>query len=380
MSLTARPRISEKNLPLVHKFISQLQGFDLTDVMIICIQHVFMSTYYMFDALFEVGLDPRNLFILGKCYSSDPRAVKKLREQGAYVSEMSLYFDSHQPYDEILSSSAAELIQTAILNRDLSKFQKIIILDDGGDLITNAKKILPYQSNIIGIEQTTSGHTRISRNPLKFPVIDLARSWLKLQYETPINIRIATEKIKEKIKTLKTYVKKVLILGYGTLGQAIHQSLVNTFEVDCYDPKLKGILGIKDLRTKLKTYDLIIGCSGSTSVTKEMHSLCKSNVVLASISSSDREFDAVFLRRQCPQMNDCHEDVVINGRILLNGGFPINFSSDFSSSDTDEYQLTRALIVASIFQSANEKTNHNEFIKLDDGLQKLILQEMSMYE
>src|SRR5207253_2295805 len=149
---------------------------------------------------------------------------------------------------------------------------------------------------------------------------------------------------------------------YGTLGQCIHQGLKSEFKVEYYDSKLNDDSKLDDLLVSLKKYDLIIGCTGFTSLVNEHHIYCKNPVIFASISSSDREFDAVHLRKKHKKIQNCHNDLIIGNITLLNSGFPINFDHDYDVIDTDEFQLTRALLFASIYQASKEQTSRNGFV------------------
>ena len=375
MNMTLETKPAHRKIPLVYKFISELRDFDLSDVLIICVQHLFLSTYYMFESLLDVGLKPENLFILGKCYSTDMRAFSKFKEMGAFVSSRSHFYNGHEPYDHTLLSAAESLLDEVLNKKDLSEFRKIIILDDGGDLLGLANDKLPHLDNFIGIEQTASGYNRVKENLPFFSVINLARSWAKLQHETPIIIKSISSQMLNKLREYKHKVKNVLIIGYGSLGQSIHQNLISIFRVDFFDPKFKDILGLKNLHKNLNKYDLIIGCTGATSLPGIYHKLLKKGVILASTSSSDREFDGVHLRKLLPPNDDCHADMEINGITLLNSGFPINFTPNYDESDTLEFQLTRALIVASIYQAVVQKPINKGFVDLDSALQDKILQE-----
>ena len=40
------------------------------------------------------------MFVIGKCYSTDPKVYDQLKEDGVNISSMSAYFDSHAAYDD----------------------------------------------------------------------------------------------------------------------------------------------------------------------------------------------------------------------------------------------------------------------------------------
>ena len=104
--------------------------------------------------------------------------------------------------------------------------------------------------------------------------------------------------------------------------------------------------------------------------------LLRKNVILASISSSDREFDAVVLRRQFKdKITDCHQHLFVNGIYLMNCGFPVIFDSCYDTIDTIEFQLTRSLLLAGIFQAYSLGEATGKLIPLDYEDQREIIQK-----
>lgn len=74
-----------------------------------------------------------------------------------------------------------------------------------------------------------------------------------------------------------------------------------------------------------------------------------------SASSSDREFDAVALRRRTTPNPDCHADLrVADGSVdatLLNSGFPVNFDGSPMCGDAS-MALTMALLAAAVLYAS----------------------------
>lgn len=366
-----------RTLPLLDFTAEYFEKIDFTNTLIICVQHLYATTYNMFDKLFKMGLKPNNLYIVGKCYSTDPEVFDQLKNDGVNVSPLSNYFDSHSPYDSNFEKKIEDFFDAIIQSTSLESYEKIIILDDGGFLCRIANRKLPKLSNIIGVEQTSAGFNRIKREGSFFPVINTARSHVKMKYESPIIINLALQKLHDKMAHLDPQPKKILIMGFGTLGKVVYNSLHTTYNISAYDTDpSKNTLPSQDLRHHLKDYDLIIGATGETSLTYQDFSYLKKPVVLASISSSDREFDAVYLRMKAPQTQQCHTDLLIEGVTLLNCGFPINFDDDYQTIDTDNFQLTRSLILGAVCQAYLTDTQKPGFIELDLTFQKALENEL----
>lgn len=370
--------VVKRKLPLIDKLTHLFSDLNLENTLIIAVQHLCSTTEVLFDALLELNLCPENLYVVGKCYSTNPEVLARLRKKGINAFLSSAFFNCSVAFDVNFDQNVDEMINEVIASNDLFLFERIIILDDGGHLLERANALLPQGLSLVGIEQTSSGYNRMQDKNLPFPVINLARSWVKLEYESPIIISIVLKKLKEKFDTLSSEVNKVLIIGFGVLGKIIYEILKDRYVISVFDldPE-KSMIRSDEFKEKLKEFDLIIGCTGSTSLNFDDFKYLKNPVILASISSSDREFESFKFRRLNPAKN-CHNYIIANGITLLNCGFPITFDEDYDSIDPDDFQLTRALILASIYQSSFTDQCLKGFLPMDDALQHIILKEMNI--
>ncbi len=366
----------QRSLPLIESLKHLLDDLNLENTLIISVQHLCSTTEVLFDALFHFRLDPENLYVLGKCYSTNPDVLVRLRKKGINALFSSASFNCNVPFDLDFDRNVDEMIKQVALSNDLFSYERIIILDDGGHLLERASLLLPKGLPIVGIEQTSSGFNRMQDKNLPFPIINLARSWLKLEYESPIIISVVLRKLQEKLDQLDDNVSKVLLIGYGVLGQKLHEILKDRYFVSVFDsiPE-RSTISSDEFKSRLGEFDLIIGCTGATSLTHSDFKFLKRSVILASISSSDREFDAFQFRRLYPVKN-CHSNVSGGGVTLLNSGFPLTFDEDYDSIDPDDFQLTRALILASIYQASIVNSKQQGFFPMEDDLQQLILNQL----
>lgn len=370
---------TQRKLPLIEKLTQLFDGLNLENTLIISVQHLCSTTEILFDALLDLKLYPENLYVLGKCYSTNPDVLIRLRKKGINALFSSSSFNCIIPFDVDFDRNVDEMIKQVISSNDLFSFERILVLDDGGHLLERATALLPKGLPIVGIEQTSSGFNRMKAKNLPFPIINLARSWLKLEYESPIIIALVLRKLKEKLGQLDCNVYNVLLIGYGILGQKIHEILKDRYSISVFDsiPE-KSTIKPSEFKTRLGEFDLIIGCTGSMSLTFNDFKYLKRPVILASISSSDREFESFKFRKLNPVKN-CHSHVIIDGITLMNCGFPITFDEDYDSIDTDDFQLTRALILASIYQASVTCQNLHGFLPMEDNLQKTILTYLGIY-
>ena len=89
------------------------------------------------------------------------------------------------------------------------------------------------------------------------------------------------------------------------------------------------------------------------------------------MSSSDREFDAAYLRKRSRTPLQCFDDVYADGICLLNSGFPITFDGN-NPGNPLFFQFIRALILASMWQT-QQKTLAHGFVDLDHQIQEKFL-------
>lgn len=72
---------------------------NLDGVILIAAQHLLQTTHAMLRSLFRVGLDPRNVAVIGKCYSTHPGVVDAMRADGIYVDDCSDAYAPHESFD-----------------------------------------------------------------------------------------------------------------------------------------------------------------------------------------------------------------------------------------------------------------------------------------
>lgn len=359
-----------RDLPLVDYLIDFCRDVSLRDVRLIGVQHILGTTHSMLHALYRLGLQPENISLIGKCYSTNQDVLDEMRREGVDVSDSSLEYSSHMPFDDLFKRNIFDFVSER--NGSLSDAERVIVIDDGGEFI---KTILgmefPYEKTV-AIEQTSSGGHIIGGLDLPFPVISVASSRVKREHETPMIVRAVQSKILEKLPRLP---QRCLIVGGGTIGAGVYKAFRSHFDTVIYDRDAKkSHITMDELQASIQQYDLIIGCTGTGSLDWVHSQPLANDVVLVSASSSDREFNAVHFRRLLPCENDCHLDLSVNGVTLLNSGFPINFDGGRHSVPPSSIQLTRALLVASIIQGSGYSTRpKNGIVPLSSELQEFVL-------
>jgi S-adenosylhomocysteine hydrolase len=301
--------------------------------------------------------------------------MEEMRDDKIHVSESSLYFDPYLPFDEQFLAKTSDFLKDILSRVEIGKFERVIIIDDGGHLLSLSQEMFKGHKNIVGVEQTTSGYEKLRSMNLTFPVINVARSPAKLVYESPMIAEAVVKKIYKLIASLENNSKKILIIGNGAIGSALYTTLRNTYEVELYDHQENNRRITKEnFHKELGRFDIVLGCTGHTCIPESTHPFLKEGCVLISVSSSDREFDSVHIRRKAGIISSCHDDVEANGIRLLNCGFPVNFDGRRHSVPPEKIQLTRALLAAGIFQAHTLRYLHPKIIPLDIDIQRDIVQ------
>lgn len=360
-----------QNLPLLRYVATFYPQDSLKGVKVLCIQHLVATSYTLMQTLLQLGLQKEDLFIIGKCYSTHPYVFKRMRSEGFQIADASIAFEYDRSFDEQFKEKVLDFVLEKIKEGLFNNCKKLILLDDGGVLLTLMNQLAPQMApkglSIVGVEQTTSGIYQLSEQTLEFPIINVARSYAKLKYESPIIAHLVTSAILRNISEIASSVQNALIIGKGAIGHEIYAQLMkhypnmSTFDID----PTKSLVASEHFEASLQNFDLIIGCTGKTVLTSHHYPLLKKNAVLISASSSDREFNATFLRKQAPPPPSCHAHVNAQGIHLINCGFPINFDAEYNHVDVKDIQLTRALLMLGVLQAAQCPTTVNRFVELE---------------
>lgn len=359
-------------LPIVESIVNAYDGPSLENVRIIGVQHILETTHAMFQSLYKLGLRPENISILGKCYSTCREVHEEMLRDGIDVSPGSFSYFSHRPFDEFFGEEVQTFLTQCSKDFLEKKYDCVIILDDGGKCIRFFSENIHLSIPMIAIEQTSSGYEAIRYNHLPFPVINVARSPVKLTLESPLIARAAAERLYKSLHQRNISCNKALIIGAGPIGKSIQQTISSDTQVTIYDENKSLSDDRRELSAIIHHFPLIIGCTGKISVSKNVHKLLRPGTALVSVSSSDREFDAVHLRKLIPETQICHTDLMIDDLFLINSGFPVNFDGGRENIEPELIQLTIALIAAGILQARKFENLRPGIIPIDYSMENTI--------
>lgn len=340
-------------MPLLAYADSLIEPVDWSNVLVIACQHLVESNFLYLKKIIDQGLPPQNLFMIGKAYSTSDAVIEDFNDIGVYVHPSSNQFDSYQSFNQQFHRAIADFFVDIRTKVNFDTFDKILIMDDGAELLLYAHHHIADLSHFAGVEQTSSGFHKLDGLSLKFPIINVARSQAKLVLESPFIAEAVIKNFHQYLQKQSLQPQRILIVGAGYIGNSIYDQLHQHYIVHRYDiEQHKSDFAHAQLHQIQPDYDAVISCVGRTIFTAEDYQYFKPEVILASASSSDIEFSAEQLRKLAPQTNDVHADIRIpgpNGAIhLFNAGFPLNFDGSRQLIPLEKIQLTEALLYTAL--------------------------------
>lgn len=340
---------SDVSLPLLQTYANKM-GRVFEGYVWLMIQHLLGDFIPLIRAFEQLGLCPEDTFIIGIPYSSRQQVVEYL--QGRF----NVYTPSF-PIDE----EVEEILRQA-LYRSENQDKKLVIIEDGG----YASFLLHTKANLENlclqcrgiVEQTKQGIWRVAGLQLRVPICTVAHNTLKEKIEAPE----VGESVVRNITDLLRHEgflpgKKVLVIGYGAIGEATAQGLkkqnaiVRISDSDSVRQLIARFNGFETgpIDSLLSDSDLVIGTTGSCTIGDKEIPLLKHGVVLVNASSKRVEIDIDALeafKQQCTSIECGLRYNLLNNRdvLLLGNGFPINFLDESVPDRVFDLILTELLM------------------------------------
>lgn len=123
---------STRRLPLIDRIAQRLNGLDLKNTLIISVQHLCSTTEILFDTSLQFHFEPNNLYVLGKCYSTNPQLLARLNKKNINAFFSSSIFNSTPPFDLDFDRNLEHMLKQVAVEKDLYTYEKIIILSHEG--------------------------------------------------------------------------------------------------------------------------------------------------------------------------------------------------------------------------------------------------------
>jgi hypothetical protein len=382
------------NLPLLDRFRtlhrSRFDGWDM-----LLIQHHLGTFLPLVDALVDDGMSVDRSWLIDIPYSTNVEVNDLLRRRWAEgrCPLPPLFSDPLSDYSEAQHLRACLMI--AEIRRRASG-RPLLVIDDGAYF---AKALLSLVrighlrredfGNLVLVEQTTRGHRFLSAHEgdlrqLDIPAVSIAGSVTKKTVEAPFIGAAVSAAIRRRVPSAR----KILVLGYGVIGEATATYLRPRFPwADLFVvEKRTGALrrASRESRGRWQVlrgfgkdhvYDLVVGCTGSTAFTVEDRHRLADGAFLASGSSAAIEFDRngfvdladfypddeiEIVDRQATRNAGIHADIRLRLEgarhvTFLNAGFPVNFDGRRESLSVSMIQGTRCLLYAAAAQATRTR-------------------------
>ena len=270
------------------------------DTALVAVQHVLLQTVDLFETAAAMGLNLKNVFVLGKIYSDSQPVIAALRDRGVTVIEGSAAKPGE--FHAIFERDVERLWQVAAGMLAHCNIKRILVLDDDGVCITNAPREVVRQYAVCGVEQTSQGIFLFEDKPPAFAVMSWARSAVKLHIGGPIFSHCFIEKLNTEFLCGRSIKEKQLgIIGMGSIGRAVAKlALRQGIKVLFYDPapdvSIPASLHIartRSLEELMVTSDYVAGCSGRNPFKDRWPLNHRPGIKLFSVSAGDQEFSPI---------------------------------------------------------------------------------------
>jgi hypothetical protein len=364
--------LSALTLPVIDRVASDLrqnnQLPNAKNTFFVLAQHLLTTTTPFIAGLINhLGAETDRVFVVGKRYSNNQRAIDSLKSLGVYVQPSSeqIGLDDFIPAYTLDINKMWDSVEGSVNTfHELHQGIKptVIVGDDGGYLLGRTPKRILEICNVIGFEQTMSGKEAYT---VPYPVIMPATS-IKQSIEPPMVAKVVlTEVLKTLPETLTN--PRFGILGFGAMGQALYKILPKDkaliYDKDPHKRTLKRNSHVTDLAVFIAESDVIICCSGTDSLSSmvEYFGMTRQPKYIINAASASELLSLLqYVQSKnrngpLPQLSDISfKNSVGTKHIIAYGGCPINFRPALTTGESvpaHEIQFTRGLLFASVVQA-----------------------------
>lgn len=355
--------------------------------------HLLDTALTLFKSVISLGISPEQIHVLGKFYSANAVVTQKLQAAGVHV------IDSTKPttlgsFSSTFSHDIAKFWDSFFRDRKCRSYEKVIVVDDGGQCIAAIPPSAGHRWSFVGIEQTTRGLRRLQLVD-QLPIIHLASSAAKRHIEPPMISEAILKKLRLHVSIDSTY-KTCGVIGLGNIGKAIVKDLTQRgVRVLVFDqnsclheavPKAFWCNSVEEIVTEA---DYVFGCTGEDvfedafNDTRWLRNLAGHKIFI-SCSSEDIEFLSVLKAiQENPSSWQSNPLSTIRYELpnatisILRGGFPINFDGSPESVPANKIQVTLGLVLGGLVQAAlynrGSRSEGNSGIMLEPAIQRFVV-------
>jgi S-adenosylhomocysteine hydrolase len=377
-----------QHMPILDRWVrGQRSSRPLEGVSALFIQHQFGNQVPQARAMLELGLEPEHLFWLDVPYTSNASVREALVDLGIPRRNMISAHDYQvlDPYAPYQRRRVQSIIHSVLSDPP----ERLLVLDDGAYFLEAASCFVKRLPDVVVVEQTARGLIKMASSAAmrlyaqSIPVVNVARSIPKKTLEPPfIGRAVCAALLRNLHDRFSTHHRgRCLILGFGAIGSQV-ATFVSKYLgfphdlIHVFDPEPLRIREAHDRgyslweREDLNTrFQLVIGCSGHSSLTVHDYVYLEDGAILASASSGSvelsreefieladsSEIDDIEIMRQGLNEANIHSDLrfqlVDREATFLNAGFPVNFDGRVNCVPSRFMQPTATMMVAASVQA-----------------------------
>jgi hypothetical protein len=345
-------------------------NFDFgADTAFVVVQHMLLQTVDLLQAVADMGQRLENVFALGKVYSNSIPVIRTIREMGVTVTESTM--PEPGEFNECFVQDIKRLWDVAGHELAQRHINRIIVLDDAGECISNAPPELLQQYMVGGVEQTSQGVFVFEEKPPPFGVISWARAAVKRQIGGRIfSLCLIDNLHTEFLNGNPLQDHTIGIIGLGSIGSGMANLTARQGnKAVFYDPDpnlpipefLQGrAVRLDSLEELMLRCEYVFGCSGRNPFKDNWPMAHRPGLKLFSGSSGDQEFVPIILdlkERPSFEIASGSWDLTSadgpSGPILIGYyGYPYNFSSrQVEAVPTHIVQLETGGLLAGLMQA-----------------------------
>lgn len=272
------------------------------DTAIVAVQHLLRQTVDLFRVVAGMGVNLKNIFVLGKVYSNSLPVIRTLREMGVTVIDTT--FPEPGEFHSYFQRDVERLWETAAESFTQRRIRRVLVLDDAGACITSVPADLMRRYAVCAVEQTTSGVMLVQDTPPPFAVISWARTAVKLEIGGPVFAQALVERLNTKFlydRSLRR--EQVGIIGLGSIGKGVatlaarqgSEVMFYDADPDFHAPSSlsEQITRVDSLDELMRSCDYVFGCSGCNPFEGKWPLEHRPGAKLFSVSGGDQELGPV---------------------------------------------------------------------------------------
>ena len=405
-----------KSLPLVEEFCeNRLAAETFADTDVLFIQHHLGPFIPRLRVMCDYGLETSRCWFVDIPYSTNKCVCEQLHKMDFPENQRARPFsDPIAPYSRRQLERAAYIVRL-LANQDNKR--RLLVVDDGAYFMRTLNYLLFRDRNLVMsfrerniriVEQTTRGHRYLRKKEgremlklLNMPVVSIARANAKYNLESPF---IGAAVSRAMLRALKSSARlngglgRVLIIGFGAVGQATTQQLLAKLNPDkpihVYDKEWGtlqkeiekvGACALKAFPDE-GPYDCVIGCTGKASFPVNKVGILANDAVLVSGSSGAIEFnrekfidlaykhdrdDFYIIEPEKTRNHGIHATIEMQKGdkrfSFLHAGFPINFDGRLECLPALIIQIAHGLLLAACQETLFKEPGFHKLNQGDDN-------------